>query len=176
MKTYILAAVIAIGSAGSLLALDASEIVTLKQHGVDDSVIINMVQSRSLDRPLTAGEVVALSSCGASPALLEYLTRPEAVAAAPSYSQPTVVTSPPAQVTVVEQAPTVVTTQPNVVVTQPQTVYYGSPYYYGYGYPYYYPYSYYSRPSYSFGLSIGRGWGGSRHHRSHGRPHGGRRR
>lgn len=151
--------------AGSVWALDGNDIVNMKKNGVDDTVIINMVQAQKLDRPLTPNEVLILNSSGTSSTLLEFLTRPEAVSS--SYARtPTVVTSTtPAPVTVVEQPPTVVTTQPSVVVTQPQTVYYETPTYvypyrtYGspYYYPYSYPYSYRSGPSYSFGFWYGGG-------------------
>ncbi len=158
--------------AGTGWALDPAEIGQLVRTRVDDTVIINMVQNQKLDRPLTAREVVELSAAGASPALLEYITRAEAVSSAYVAVQPAapvIVTSPEPSVTYVEPAPTVVTQQPTVVVASPPTVYYSSPYYttnyvyprYRWGpsyYPSYYPYA---GSNYYFGFSYGsRGWYG----------------
>jgi hypothetical protein len=174
MKKFAVAVVFTMAYAGCAMALEVSEIVNLIKSGVEDSVIINMVQSQKLPRPLTTSDVLTLNAGGASPALLEFLTRPEnAVAAAPMVvpATPTVVTSTPApSVTVVESAPTVVTTQPNVVVTSPPPVYYSPTYYYPYtSYPTYVPYRSYPRSSFNFGFSFG----GGRNYRHHGRHGGG---
>lgn len=170
MKNVLLAAGLALVYTGSALALDAGEIANLVKSGVQDTVIINMVQSQKLNRPLSTSDVLMLNANGASPTLLEYLTRPEAVSAAyvpPEISAPTVVTTAPSPtVTVVDPTPTIVT-QPNVVVTSPPPVYYSPTYYYPYS-SYSYPtYRYRSRPSVSFGFSFG----GGKHYRP--RHHGG---
>lgn len=171
IRQILLACVLCVSATG-VMALDADDIRELLENGVQDSVIINMVQAGKLPQPLTAREIVDLSRAGASPSLLEYLTSPNAANPPPI--------APP--VTIVEPAPatTVVTPQPNVVVTQQPTVVYETPtYYYPQSYvyptPYYYPYR--SGPSISFWF----GSGGRRHsgprygggHRppQHGRPH-----
>lgn len=138
----------------SAFALEPNDVVMMVQNGVEDSAIINMVRNQKLSRPLNPQEVVALNAGGASPALLEFLTRSD------SSASPYVVTEP---TTVVESAPLVVSQppsvvvapQPNVVVTAPPTVYYSSPYY---SYPSY-------RPNYYFGFS----WNNDRY-RGHRRP------
>lgn len=179
---------------GAAMALDVSDISQMLKSDVQDSVIINMVQSQKLDRPLTAQEVVLLNSSGASPALLEYLTRPEAVSSsyvasrpaptvvagssAPVYQQPapTVVTgssapvyAQPAPTVMTNTCPTTTYVNPNYIYPAPTVVY---PSYSSYYYPYYYP-TYRSRPSYSFSFGFGSGrhwgrgpgWGGPRYHR-----------
>lgn len=163
--------------AGGAPALDADEIANLVRSGVQDSVIINMVQGQKLDRPLTTGEVMSLNANGASAQLLEFLTRPDAVNSA--YVAP-----PPAAAIVGESvypsvvsAPTVVSS-PQVVVTTPPTVYYEYDYYDpGYVYPYYGS----SWPGYYGGFWWGGGGYRYRDHRyrdyRHGPPrygHGGR--
>ena len=180
MKKMFIVAALCASTALPAFALDVSDVQQMLNNKVDESIIINMVQSQKLSRPLTAQEVVMLNASGASPGLLEFLTRKESAnqsyqASAPvtQYQAPTVVESSP---TIIESSPTVITTQPNVVVTQPQTVYYTTPNYYvppTYVYPYRY-YSaprprYYSRPGVSFNFSFGKG--GHRWNRSHHRPH-----
>ncbi len=182
IRQALLACVLSV-SAASVMALDVNDITELLANGVQDSVIINMVQSNKLDRPLSAREIVSLSRAGASQPLLEYLT--SAGAANQSYvaSQPAPVYVEPAP-TVVQQQPNVIVQQPPTVVTQAPTVVYETPtYYYPRSYvyprPYYYPYR--SGPSFSFSFG-----GGRRHygpprggHRGgpprHGGRHGGRR-
>ena len=164
---------------GAASALDANDIVMMVKNGVDDSVIVNMVQTQKLPHPLTAQEVMALNAGGASSYLLENLTRPDASLAAATTA--TVVTGSSAPtVTYVEPEPTIVTAQPSVIVTQPPTVYTYPYTYYSSPYPYYYNsypryHRYRSGPSFSIGFGFGGGnrWhGGPRHG---GRWHGGRR-
>lgn len=186
LRQALLACVLSV-SAASVMALDVNDINELLANGVQDSVIINMVQGNKLDRPLSAREIVSLTRAGASQPLLEYLT--SAGAANQSYvaSQPAPVYVEPAP-TVVQQQPNVIVQQPPTVVTQAPTVVYEAPtvvyetptYYYPQSYvypqPYYYPYR--SGPSFNFSF------GGSRHRYgpprgghhppSHGRPGGGR--
>lgn len=178
---------------GSASALDSNDVIQMIRNGVQDPVIINMIQNQKMDRPLTAQEVVALSAAGASSSLLEYMTRPEAVSSsyvppAPrsvySDSTPTIVTSEPTVTTAPPAtyygsnscSPTVVTPAPTIVA--PSTTYV-VPYSYPV-YTYSYPRYRYYEPSYSFGFSWGGGsrWGhGPRYghrppYRGHGRPGG----
>lgn len=161
---------------GTAQALDASDIALLVKNGVHESVIINMVRGNKMRAPLTTSEVLLLNTSGASPALLEFLTRPEAsaVSSPPAVVSESVYSTPP-QVVVTAPAPTVVTTPTYVS----PTYYVGSPYVYGYDY------YRYGRP-YSYGYSYGRGWGGwgggwggwgggSRHYRRPPPPGGGHR-
>lgn len=171
MKKAFLFLSAAVLCAGSAWGLDANEIAQLVRSGVQDTVIINMVQGQKLDRPLTAQDVLNLNAAGASGTLLEYVTRPEAISSSYVAAQPApvYVESPPIQV---QQPTTVVTTQPNVVVAAPPTVYYGSGYY---NPSYVYPYRYYPNYSFNFGFGSSRGWDrGHRYRpgRPSGRPHG----
>lgn len=144
MKTILFSLALSVGISLAAVALEPNDVILMVQNGVEDSAIINMVQSQKLSRPLNAQEVLTLNASGASPAILEFLTRPGS--SVESY----VVTEP---ITVVEPSPIVVSPQPNVIVTPPSTVYYDATYY---SYPYYSsPYSYgpsYRRPFY-FGFS-----------------------
>lgn len=171
IRQALLACVLCVSAAG-VMALDVNDITEMLENGVQDSVIINMVQSNKLDRPLSAREIVGLSRAGASQPLLEYLT--SAGAANPSYaaSQPAPVYVEPAPTTVVTPQPNVIVNQPPTVVTQAPTVVYETPtYYYPQSYvyprPYYYPYR--QGPSVSFWF----GSGGRRHYgpRYHGGGH-----
>lgn len=172
MKKLVLGLVLSLLCVGSALALDVNDITNLIRSGVKDSVIINMVRSQQLDRPLTAGEILALNSNGASPTLLEFLTRPETVSSSYIAPPPVVTDSLTSQPMVYDSTPTVVTSDPTVIVTTPPTVYYDYDYY-DYGYPYYSGYYDYW-PGYSWGWG-GYWWGGSRHgyrYRDRDRPHG----
>lgn len=63
---------------GSALALDANDISMLVRNGVSDQVVVNLVLNNKLPMPLTTEEILFLNASGISPALLEFLTRPEA--------------------------------------------------------------------------------------------------
>lgn len=79
MKRFLLlamAAVIVFAAPGN--ALDVREIILLKQNGVSDEVIVNIIRNNRLTAPLTSENVAMLSSSGASPALMAFLTGPEA--------------------------------------------------------------------------------------------------
>lgn len=175
-KAFLVIAAVLIGANGAF-ALDANDVAQLIRNGVEEEVIINMVGNQKLDRPLTANDVLALNSAGASGALLEYMTRPEAASAAyAAPSSPMIVGSPQIQV---ESPPTVITSPQTVVTTQPNVVYGSACPTPTYVYPYSSPYYVYSapryyrdrRPSYSFSFSWGSGWG--RHHPHHGGYRGG---
>ncbi len=162
-------------SAAPLLALDANDIRNMLQNGVQESVIISMLQNQKLSRPLTTQEVIDLNQYGASAALLEQLTHTSSVDGSYStttyVSPPTTITTTPAPTIV--QSPTVVTTSPQVIYTEPSTVYYTTPYRY-----------YRPSPGISFYFGSGRRhWGGGprwghgpsyRPGPPHGRPPGGR--
>ncbi|MCL2000054.1 MAG: hypothetical protein FWG74_01350 [Planctomycetes bacterium] len=140
--------------------IDPSEIDQMVRNQVDETVIINMVQQQRLNRRLTVNEIIELKAAGASPALLEYLTRPEAANA--TYDAP-----PP--VTAAAPAPSIVLSEPPATYYPPATPYYVYPQYrwgpsYYSSWPYYYNY----RPGYSFGFSYNRGgWHSGRHHSRH---------
>lgn len=162
---FIAGAALCLSSLGTAAALDVTEITQLIRNGVQESVIVNMAQSQKLNQPLSAQDVIALSAAGASPTLLEQLTRAGVVS--PSYappvmtSSPTIVTSAP-QVTYAP--PAVVQPAPSVVVTSPPPVYYNNAcpptYYYAqppsYYYPAYRPYP--RRPPIYFNFSYGGGY------------------
>lgn len=160
-------------SAAPLMALDANDIRNMLQNGVQESVIISMLQNQKLFRPLSTQEVIDLNQYGASATLLEQLTHASSVDG--SYSTTYVSTITPAPTIV--QSPTVVTTSPQVIYTEPSTVYYSTPYYGT-------PYRYYNSPGFSFYFGSGRRhWGGPprwgpgpgyRPGPPHGRPPGGR--
>lgn len=125
------------------LALDINDVKVMVQNNVQEDVIINMMQNRSLSGSASAQDIVDLTNMGASPTLLSYLTNSGAPAV--TYSAPST--------TYVQPAPTcspsyVVQQQPQVVVTSPPPVYYYSD-----------PYRYY-RPGPTFSFSFG---GGRRH-------------
>lgn len=154
MKRILCGAVLCVTVTLSASALEPNDVVMMLQNGVDDAAIINMVRNQKLSRPLSPQEVVTLNASGASPELLEFLTRTDAAASSCVVTEPTtVVESAPMIVT--QPAPVVVTPQPNVVVTTPPPIYYSSPYY---SYPSY-------RSNYYFGFS----WNNDRH-RSYRRP------
>lgn len=162
-------------SAAPLLALDANDIRNMLQNGVQESVIISMLQNQKLTRPLTTEEVIDLNQYGASATLLEQLTHSASVDGSYSttYVSPTTTITPAP--TIVQSPPTVVTTAPQVIYIEPQTVYYTTPYRY-----------YNPSPGISFYFGSGRRhWGGPprwghgpgpgfRPGPPHGRPPGGR--
>lgn len=176
MKRAILPIVLFMVYSGMACALDANDVALLIKNGVHDSVIINMVRNNKMRAPLATSEVLLLNTNGASPALLEFLTRSEAsYPAAVVSSQPAVVSesvcSTAAPVVIGTPSPTVISTptyvSPTYYVSAP---YYGNPYRYSYGYGW----------PHSFGFSYGHRWGGSRHYRrppppGHGPPRGGHR-
>lgn len=155
---------------GMAFALDANDISQMVRNGVQDSVIINVVQTQKLNRPLTAQEVLLLNTNGASPTLLEYLTRSEAVSGsyvatspAPTivtgsndvtYAAPSITVSPPAPTVVTQPYPPTTTyIIPDYIYTTPTYVY---PYPYTYVYPYAYEYPYYRyQPNSSFNFFFG---------------------
>ncbi len=166
-------------SAAPLLALDANDIKNMLQNGVQESVIISMLQNQKLSRPLTTQEVIDLNQYGASATLLEQLTHSASVDTSSSYtttySSPSTTTTITPAPTIVQSPPTVVTTSPQVIYTEPSTVYYTEPYRY-----------YRPSPGISFYFGSGRRhWGGGpprwghggpgfRPRPPHGRPPGGR--
>lgn len=93
LRNAVLAAALCLAIPSAVLAIEPEEVIQLVQSGVDDAVIVNMVNATLLSRPLTAREVMALNAGGASPSLLEFLTRPEVVDSAYAAAQPTLVTT-----------------------------------------------------------------------------------
>lgn len=174
-KTILLRAV-SLCVAAQAWTLDFRDIQHLLQSGVDESVIINMVRATPLTAALTAGDVIALSSAGASTGLMEFLTSSAAVTAADS---PTIVSAEPTTVyvepsTTIVEAPTTIIESPTYV--EVPSVIYTEPYYYN---------DYYYNDPFWYGSSYPRWFGGSWHrppppprrpsHRPPSRPSGGHR-
>ena len=135
--------------------MDPSEIGQMLRNQIDETVIINMVQQQKLNRLLTANEIIELKAAGASPALLEYLTRPEAANA--TYA-----------------APPATAAAPSITLSDPPSTYYPSaaPYYVNPQYrqsPYEsHSYHYNYQPGHSYGFSYNRGeWHSDRHQTRH---------
>lgn len=145
----ILAVFVAV-TAGSANAIDFNDLLQLKRSGVQDQVIVNLVQANKLPVPLTTSQILALNAAGASPSLLDFLTRPES-----SYAQAAIVSDPDCYtgdcgatdyVEYVESAPTYIVQEPSPTIIVETPVYYESPtYYYDYSPSYYGSYSY-NRP------------------------------
>ena len=153
VKKAILGGILALAIGLPALALDVNDVKNLVQNGVQEQVIISMLQARGLTSQPTTQDIVDLSAMGASSTLLSYLT-PCGSAANPCPPTTTVVTPAPTT-TIVTPAPTTtyVVPQPEVVVAPPPTVYY---------YPgtYTYPRYYNGGSSFSFYFGSGpRYWG-----------------
>ncbi len=160
-KILALAAMLAV-AASATPAIESGDIASMVREKVGDEVIVNMVKSSPLPRPLNAFEVAELSNSGASQPLLLFLTSREAVD--PGYVRPAppLVTESSPSVVVEESVtyvnPEYITESPSVVVTSPPTVVYEDTYYYpGYYYPNYSYRNYY--PGYN-SMFFGFGWGG----------------
>lgn len=144
-------AVLALALALPAFALDVNDVKILVQNGVQDDVIINMVQNNGLTTTPTTQDIIDLNNLGASSTLMSYLS---------SHTSPSVVAAPPAIVTT---SPTYVVPQQEIIVTRPAPTYYYNYGYYGNPYRYYRP-----GPSFSFSFGGGPRWG---HHRpGWGRP------
>lgn len=161
IKKAALFATLSVVCVGQAAGLDANDIAHLVKNGVQDAVIINMVRSNRLPAPLSPQDVLLLNANGASPTLLEFLTRPDSSVAVVSSSPPVAYAEPSTPVVVTGNAcsPTYIA-RPTYVAPR----YYSAP-------TYVYPYSSYDyyryRPN-SFNFYYGRGWGGG-----HRRPYGG---
>ena len=125
-----------IQNSGTIYALNAGEIVYLKQQGASDNVLNAMLNQRSR---LTGSTEPATTT-----------------ASAPAASDQTYATAAPA-VTYVQQT---VPSSTVYIIPDTQTYQYNA-WYYG-GYPYYsYPaYGYYGYPAVSFSFGFGNHWGG----------------
>ncbi|MDR1613142.1 MAG: hypothetical protein LBT97_10245, partial [Planctomycetota bacterium] len=73
-KSGLLSAVLFAAVQSTASALDVDEIVDMVNSGVQEAVIINMLEQQKLSRPLTAQEVINLSRAGVSARLMEELT------------------------------------------------------------------------------------------------------
>ena len=129
-----------IQNSGTIYALDANQIVYLKQQGISDTVLNAMINQRSR---LTGSTEPAASPANNS---------------ANAQTMPTATASP--TVTYVQSAPpSTVYVMPDTQTVQYDNWYYGSyPYYPYYSYPVVYP-----AVSFSFGFGGGGRWGGGWH-------------
>lgn len=150
-------------------SLDANDIKELLRNGVDQSVIIRMLQTQGQNFIATPADVTEIQNLGASSDLMReislkgfstQLTQPVLVS-----PEPVVVQQQPAPIYVQQPVAPVIVQQPPVVV------YDNSPYYGNY---------YYSRPSRNYSFWFGGGGGGGYYHRPQywgpgwgggGRPH-----
>ncbi len=69
-------------------ALEVTDLMQLLRNGIQEQVIVNLVQQNPLARPLGPNDVLMLQASGAGAELLEYLTRPDTpqAPAAPVYA------------------------------------------------------------------------------------------
>ncbi len=127
LRSLILAGVLSFAGVFSAMALDFADIKLMLQNGVQENVIISMIQNQKLSRSLTTQEVIELNSMGASANFLQYLTSSGSAAPAAVASSPEVVYVEPPATTVTACPPTIVTQPEVIVAAPPPPVYYYAP-------------------------------------------------